>query len=95
MNIKLMSFSSAAIAWLLAVILVWQLLSGNFETRTCQTGCVQSIYWVSFGLVVLGLVVTAFNYQQVLRSKSGIATTIALFLLLFIYLITMGVGTFG
>ena len=95
MNVKLLSFSSAAIAWLLAVILVSQLLSGNFETRTCQTSCVQSIYWASFGFVVLGLVLTAFNYQLALQTKSGIVTTVALFLLLFIYLITMGVGTFG
>lgn len=95
MNMKILSASSAVISWVLAVILVSQLLSGTFETRICQTTCMQIIYWTSFGFVVLGLFFTFLNYQQVLKTKTTIVATVTLLALFFIYLLTMAIGTFA
>ena len=90
---KLLSLSSAVIAWLLAVVLVMQLLSGTFEVRTCQTACVQNIYWASLGLCILGLIV-GWGFIKKPRPCSIVFANMALLLLLAIYLATMGIGTF-
>lgn len=89
---KLLSLLSAGIAWLLAVVLVMQLLSGNFDERTCQTVCVQSIYWTSLGLCVFGLIV-GWGLIKKPRPCSVIFANTTLLLLLAIYLVTMGIGT--
>ena len=91
---KLLSLLSAVAAWSLAVVLVMQLLSGNFETRTCQTECVQNIYWTSLGLCALGLVV-GWGFIKKPKPSSVMFANIALSLLLLIYLTVMGIGTFA
>ena len=91
---KLLSLFSAVIAWLLAVVLVMQLLSGTFEVRTCQTACVQNIYWASLGLCILGLIV-GWGFIKKPRPCSIILANTALLVLLVIYLVTMGIGTFA
>ena len=91
---KILSLSSAVAAWVLAVILVMQLLSGNFETRTCQTTCVQSIYWASLGLCALGLIF-GWVFIKKPRPCSVMFANTALLLLIAMYLVTMGIGTFA
>ena len=91
---KILSLLSAVAAWSLAVVLVMQLLSGNFEARTCQTDCVQNIYWVSFSLCVLGLIVGLVFIKKP-KPSSVMFANIALSVLLLMYLTTMGIGTFA
>ncbi len=91
---KLISLLSAVAAWSLAVVLVMQLLSGNFDTRTCQTDCVQNIFWLSLGVCVLGLIV-GWGFVKKPKPGSVMFANIALSLLLLIYLTTIGIGTFG
>ena len=91
---KLLSLLSAIAAWSLAVVLVMQLLSGNFETRACQTECVQNIYWTSLGLCVIGLIV-GWGFIKKPKPSSIVFSNIALSVLLLIYLTTMGIGTFA
>lgn len=51
---------AALLAWTLTVLMTMNLLSGHFETRTCQTGCVQSYFFsagaAGFVALVTGLV---------------------------------------
>ena len=91
---KLLSLLSAVAAWSLAVALVMQMLSGNFETRTCQTECVQNIYWVSLSLCVLGLIV-GLGFIKKPKPALIMLSNISLSVLLLIYLTTMGIGTFA
>ena len=90
---KLLSLISAIIAWVLAIVLVTQMLSGTFETRTCHTACVQSIYWTSLVFCIFGLII-GFGVIKKPRPCSIILANLALATLLGIYLVTMGIGTF-
>jgi hypothetical protein len=51
---------AALVAWTLTVLMTMNLLSGHFDTRTCQTGCVQSYFFsaaaTGFVALVTGLV---------------------------------------
>lgn len=90
---KLLSLLSAIAAWLLAVVLVMQLLSGTFEMRTCQTVCVQSIYWTSFGFCIFGLII-GWGVIKKPRPCAVILANIALLVLFAMYLVTMAIGSF-
>ncbi len=83
----------AGIAWLVGIILFAQLLSGTFETRSCTTACVQTLYWIA--LVVAG---TGWLLGAVLLPKMRNAVTIismaALTGLLGIFVVMMFIGTF-
>ena len=48
---------ATAVSWGLAIALVFNLLGGTFETRSCQTGCVQSLALASFIVAVAGVLV--------------------------------------
>ena len=91
---KILSLLSAVAAWSLAVVLVMQLLSGNFETRTCQTDCVQNIFWISLSLCVLGLIVGLVFIKKP-KPNLVIFSNISLSVLFFMYLTMIGIGTFG
>lgn len=41
--------------WVLVIVSAMQLLSGTFDTRSCQTGCVSIIFWLSVAAGVAGL----------------------------------------
>lgn len=90
---KALSLLSASVAWLLAVGLVMQLLSGTFEVRSCQTTCVQSIYAASLAFCILGLI-AGWGFIKKPRPGSIIIGNIMLLILLVMYLVTMGIGTF-
>ena len=87
--------SGAAAGWLLTVVLVAQLLSGNFDTRACRTDCVFALYWAAFCVTVAGLAFGAVAWRRCLDSLWAGASFAALALLLAIFLATMGIGTFG
>ena len=89
------SFFSALISWALAVFLATQLLSGTFDGRTCQTTCVSVLFWLSFGIAIIGLV---FSVGGISIGKSSWLKTISLLALVGlcgIYITTMLIGTFG
>ena len=44
----------AGAGWILNIILFTQLLSGTFDTRSCTTACVQTLYWGTFVVAVAG-----------------------------------------
>lgn len=48
---------ATVVSWGLAVALVINLLSGPFEARACQTGCMQSLALTSFIAAVTGMLV--------------------------------------
>ena len=91
---KLLPLLFAVAAWSLAIALVIQLLSGNFETRTCQTDCVQNIYWASLSLCVIGLIV-GLGFVKKPKTNLVIAGNLALSALLIMHLTTIGIGIFG
>ena len=96
MNAKdLILVSGATVGWLVTVMLVAQLLSGTFDTRTCQTDCVFALYWAAFGITVAGLAFGAVAWRRCLDSLWAGAAFAALSLLLVIFLATMAIGTFG
>ena len=89
------SFFSAVASWLLAVFLVVQLLSGTFDGRSCQTACVNTIFWISFAIAGLGLI---FSAGALFAGKTGWLQSLsflALLGLVGIYLTTILIGTFG
>lgn len=51
---------AALAAWTLTALLTMNLLSGHFDTRTCQTGCVQTYFFAAaaagFAALVTGVV---------------------------------------
>lgn len=48
---------ATAVSWGLTVALAFNLLGGPFETRGCQTGCMQSLGLASFIVAVAGVLV--------------------------------------
>lgn len=86
---------STLVSWGLAIFLAMQLLSGTFETRTCQTSCVNTIFWVSFAIAAIGLI---FTIGGISIGKSNWLKTLSLFALfglVGIYVTTMLIGNFG
>jgi len=86
---------STLISWGLAIFLGMQLLSGTFDGRECQTSCVNTVFWVSFAVAVLGLL---FTIGGISIGKSNWLKTLSLFALfglVGIYVTTMLIGNFG
>lgn len=46
---------ATVVSWSLTVALVFNLLGGPFEARSCQTGCMQSLGLASFIVAVAGV----------------------------------------
>jgi len=88
------SFFSALISWALAIFLGTQLLSGTFDGRSCQTSCVNIVFWVSFAISVIGLI---FSFGGISIGKSNLIKTLSLFFLVGlvgIYITTVLIGNF-
>ena len=79
-------------AWGFTIALVYTMLSGTFDTRTCQTACVQTLFWTAFALSVVGVAYGLFSLSG--GEKRGVATTsvIASSILLIIFATTMVIG---
>ncbi len=89
------SVLSALISWALAVFLATQLLSGTFDGRTCQTTCVQTVFWISFAIAIVGLI---FSIGGISIGKSNWIKIIALLALVGlsgIYITTILIGNFN
>ena len=94
MNVKtLITPALAGIGWLLTVILVMQLLSGTFDTRSCTTACFQILYWSAFAVTAVGLVVGTVVARRSIDVKTLVSLA-ALAVLMLIYLAMMFIGTF-
>jgi len=88
------SFLSALISWALAIFLGTQLLSGTFDGRSCQTSCVNIVFWVSFAIAAIGLI---FSVGGISINKSRWINTLCLLALVGlvgIYVTTMLIGNF-
>ena len=89
------SLLSAVISWALAIFLGMQLLSGTFDGRSCQTSCVQTVFWVSFAVAIVGLI---FSIGGISIGKLNWVKTISLLALVGlsgIYITTMLIGNFN
>ena len=89
------SLLSALISWALAIFLGMQLLSGTFDGRTCQTSCVQTVFWISFAVAIIGLI---FSIGGISIGKSNwikIISLLALVGLSGIYITTILIGNFN
>jgi len=88
------SLLSALISWALAIFLGMQLLSGTFDGRSCQTSCVNIVFWVSFAIAAIGLL---FSLGGISIGKSNWIKTLSLFALVGlvgIYVTTFVIGNF-
>jgi len=88
------SLLSALISWALAIFLGMQLLSGTFDGRSCQTSCVNIVFWVSFAIAAIGLL---FSLGGIAIGKSNWIKTLSLFALVGlvgIYVTTFVIGNF-
>ncbi|MEM7401141.1 MAG: hypothetical protein AAF304_04240 [Pseudomonadota bacterium] len=89
------SLLCAVASWALAIFLGTQLLSGTFEGRTCQTSCVQTVFWISFTVAIIGLI---FSIGGISIGKSNWVKMLSLFALVGlsgIYITTMLIGNFN
>ena len=88
------SYFFIAFSWILAIILVWQLLAGPFtEERLCQTGCFQKIYIASFVLALLAFLSIYVYFKRSEMPKFPLALWIAS-ILPSIFSVTMYIGSF-
>lgn len=88
------SFLCAVISWALAIFLGTQLLSGTFDGRSCQSSCVNIVFWVSFAIAAIGLI---FSLGGISIGKSNLIKMLSLFALVGlvgIYLTTFLIGNF-
>ncbi len=89
------SLIAAIVSWALAVFLVMTLLSGTFDTRSCQTTCVSYIFWSSFAIAIVGLL---FSLGSISVGQGSVIKTLSMLALIGlcgIYITTMLIGTFG
>jgi hypothetical protein len=89
------SFFSALISWALAVFLGTQLLSGTFDGRSCQSSCVNILFWMSFAIATIGLIFSIGGISLGTSSWLKSLSLLALIGLSSIYIATMLIGTFG
>lgn len=89
------SLSSAVISWALAIFLGMQLLSGTFDGRSCQTSCVQTVFWVSFAVAIIGLIFSIGGISIGKTNWVKIISLLALIGLSGIYITTMLIGNFN
>ena len=87
----------ALVAWGLTALLVSQLLGGTFEVRSCQSGCVWVIYWITFAVNFAGCVVGAWRLTRRGAETPWFAfvSVASMFVLLGIFTTTMLIGEFG
>ena len=82
---------TAVASWALATVLVYQMLSGNFDQRSCQTLCVQMIALATLVIPILGL--TLFRSAHRKRHIITALCQLSMLGLLAIYLTTYFIGT--
>ncbi len=82
---------AAVISWALASVLVYQMLSGNFDQRSCQTLCVQMIALAALAAPIFGLALFPSAHHK--RSFITALCQLSMLGLLAIYLTTYFIGT--
>ena len=80
---------ATVVSWGLAVALAYNLLSGPFEARSCQTGCMQSLALASFLVAVAGVLVG----HRPPRHLLTVLCLLAMLGLIGVYLTTFFIGT--
>jgi hypothetical protein len=55
---SLLALLLAAAGWVLLIAAGTNMLSGHFDTRTCQTACVSSLFWGAAAAGGLGLLLS-------------------------------------
>jgi hypothetical protein len=73
--IALSALLLTAAGWILTALTVMNLLSGQFDDRTCQTGCVQMLFFSGVAAGVAGLVLSGIGLR---RPEGRIVSVIAL-----------------
>ncbi len=78
--------------WGVTVALVINLLGGTFDERTCQSVCVNMMYWGALVLAVVGLV---FGIKNCCKTGAGIINVIFVLLALALLAILVGIMVIG
>ena len=55
---SLLALLLAAAGWVLMIAAATNMLSGHFDTRSCQTDCVSSLFWGAAAAGGLGLLLS-------------------------------------
>lgn len=80
---------AAAVSWTLTAVMVSNLLAGTFDTRSCQTVCVQILAASAVIAAVLGLALG----HKAPRHWATVVAVLALAALLVMYAVTFFIGT--
>ena len=80
------------LAWAAAVALVYNLLSGPFDGRMCESVCFSIVYNITLVLAVTG---TLLSLAQILKANAGIVSKLAFLLGLLLTGMLMGVMVIG
>ena len=75
----------------MTIALVVNMLSGTFDTRVCQTACVQAIYWGALATTLVGVVFSVLALRREKRPSTMFAL-LALMILVGIFATTMIIG---
>lgn len=81
------------IAWAMTVYMAMNLLGGNFQDgRTCQSLCVNMLYWSALVVAVVGVIL---SLTQVFAGKAGWLSKIVLLLGLLLIMKLTGIMVIG
>ena len=80
------------LGWGIAAVMVYNLLSGPFDGRMCESVCFNMLYW---GALVLAVCGTLLSLIQCCKSGSGIFSKIGLILGFFLCAKLIGVMVIG
>lgn len=80
------------LGWVLTIALTYNLLSGTFDTRNCQSICVNVMYWGALALAVIGVVLAI---KQCCKSGPGWLSVVSALAALALLAILVGVMAIG
>ena len=80
------------LGWVLTIALTYNLLGGTFDARSCQSICVNVMYW---GALVLAVVGVALAIKQCCKSGPGWFSMISVLAALALLAVLVGVMVIG
>jgi hypothetical protein len=95
MNLAALSALLLSVAgWALTVLTAMNLLSGHFDDRTCQTGCVQMLFFSSVAAGVGGLVLSVVGLRRPEGRIMSVAALLMALVLCAIFAVIFIAGNF-
>jgi hypothetical protein len=95
MNLVALSALLLTVAgWVLTILTAMNLLSGQFDDRTCQTGCVQILFFSGVAAGVAGLVLSAIGLRRPEGRMMSVAALLLALVLCAIFAVLFIAGNF-